>query len=395
VIPDSTPLALQSLDTAMQWQARVRIALALFGGAAATAGALLAPVPGSQLAVTGVFVAYLALVGATYVTARYAPSSRPFAAPVLSLADVALVLGATALLSSPDGYDRALLLSFVLVHASQFYFGRGQAYLVVAATSAGYLGLVFAGAPRGSGIDWTGATLSLAIFVVASTLFVEQYATVRRRLSRLVTLFERAEDGDFSHEYDVSADRRPDVVTVVGHAYNRLRARLEGMILTDSLTGCLNRRGFDQALAREMARSSRTGGEIALLAIDLDHFKRLNDRLGHLAGDAILRDLGALLRHAVRAGDVVARTGGEEFTLILPHTSPEGGFQLATRLCERIRDRAFQVEGKSLKITVSVGVAAASGAAVNHDGHQLKLRADQALYAAKRLGRDRALTWNE
>ena len=104
--------------------------------------------------------------------------------------------------------------------------------------------------------------------------------------------------------------------------------------------------------------------------------------------------MGALLQQTARAGDVVARTGGEEFTLVLPDTGTAGGFQLATRLCERIRSRPFAVGRREIRLTVSIGVAAGPDAGIDREGQELKLRADQALYAAKRLGRDRVLVWN-
>jgi diguanylate cyclase (GGDEF)-like protein len=212
---------------------------------------------------------------------------------------------------------------------------------------------------------------------------------------RIVTLFERAEDSDFSESYDSAADTRPDAITRVGRAYNRVRIQLASMVLTDPLTGCFNRRGFDVALTRELARSARANSELSMLAIDLDHFKRINDTYGHSAGDVILREFGALLGHAARAGDMVARTGGEEFSLLLPDTGPDGARRAAARLCEAIRAKEFTADGKPLQVTISVGVVSMSGPPGQHAAAELKGRADEALYIAKRNGRNQLYVWAE
>jgi two-component system cell cycle response regulator len=170
------------------------------------------------------------------------------------------------------------------------------------------------------------------------------------------------------------------------------------MVLTDPLTGCLNRRGFDQALARETARSSRSGSSLALLALDLDHFKLINDTHGHLAGDEVLRATGMLLNQTCRAGDVVARTGGEEFAVLLPDTDAAGAFQFAARLCEIVRAHPFppaQPGGDAIRVTTSIGVAAGAPEQRGDFGALFSARADVALYVAKRSGRDRARAWSE
>ena len=235
---------------------------------------------------------------------------------------------------------------------------------------------------------------SLTISVVASALMLLHAGNVRRRLRTIVELFERAEEGDFSQEYDEAADLRSDPITRVGRAYNRVRLQLGSMVLTDPLTGCLNRRGFDQALARELARASRAGSELALLAIDLDHFKLVNDTYGHLAGDAVLCATGELLRQAARAGDVVARVGGEEFALLLADTGSQGAFLFASRLCDLIRVHPFESDSAvPLVITTSIGVAAGAPDQQVDVASLLWARADAALYAAKRSGRDRVRAW--
>jgi diguanylate cyclase (GGDEF)-like protein len=377
------------------WQSKIRVVVALLAGAAALlllwSGALV----GSATWILASVGGYVALVGTLYVVARHARQTPSALIAVMLLGDLFLVFATTVLNSRPDYYDRSLIFAFFVLHLTEFYFGRAYAHLVTSVVAAGYLALIDASIRHGARLDWGEELWSVGVFVIAAVLFMQQYGGLRQRVGKIAALFERAEEGDFSREYDVGADRRPDAITALGNAYNRVRAQLQSMVLTDPLTGCLNRRGFDQALGREIARSARAGRELGLLAIDLDHFKLVNDTCGHLAGDAVLRDMGALLQQTARAGDIVARTGGEEFSVILPDSGTSGASQLATRLCERIRGRPFIVGGKQIRITVSVGVAAGPGRAVDRQGHELKLRADQALYAAKRMGRDRVLAWSE
>jgi diguanylate cyclase (GGDEF)-like protein len=166
------------------------------------------------------------------------------------------------------------------------------------------------------------------------------------------------------------------------------------MVLTDPLTGCLNRRGLDQAMAREIARATRADGDLSLLAVDLDHFKDINDTYGHITGDVVLREFGGLLVQTARAGDMVARTGGEEFTILLPDTDPSGAFRAAIRVCDTVRSHPFMVNGKRLHITISVGVVSTKGSSADSPDMNMKERADQALYAAKRGGRDGLRVWN-
>jgi diguanylate cyclase (GGDEF)-like protein len=179
----------------------------------------------------------------------------------------------------------------------------------------------------------------------------------------------------------------------VGRAYNRVQVQLAEMVLNDALTGCLNRRGFDQALAREIARASRAGSDLSLIAIDLDHFKKVNDTHGHMGGDVVLREFGALLTQAARAGDMVARTGGEEFSILLPDTPSAGAVNVASRLCEKIRKQVFLANGKPVSITASMGIVSARPGRGDSDSN-LKLRADEALYSAKHAGRDCVRVWD-
>src|SRR6185503_3221357 len=179
--------------------------------------------------------------------------------------------------SPPAHYERILILSFFVLHLTESYFGRKYAAVALAAIVASYAVLIAVAIERGAELSWPEQLWSMGLFATAATVFIMQYGRHHQRLERIVELFHSAEVGDFTKSYDVDADRSPDAITRVGRAYNRVRIQLASMVLTDPLTGCLNRRGLNQAIAREIARSSRAGSELGVLAIDLDHFKAIND----------------------------------------------------------------------------------------------------------------------
>ncbi|GAA6755424.1 GGDEF domain-containing protein [Thermus thalpophilus] len=149
--------------------------------------------------------------------------------------------------------------------------------------------------------------------------------------------------------------------------------------LTCTLTGLPNRRAFELALSREISRTERYGTPFSLVLVDLDHFKKINDTLGHDYGDELLLRVARLLVDQVRREDMVARWGGEEFALLLPSTRAED----AQRLAERLRQA---IEAQSLGVTASFGVAEYM---FGEEEESLFRRADQALYRAKNLGRNR------
>lgn len=165
-------------------------------------------------------------------------------------------------------------------------------------------------------------------------------------------------------------------------------AELSKLAGTDSLTELSNRRAFDDALRRDMARAQRYGEPISVLLMDIDHFKRINDTFGHPGGDRVLQYLGALLRNCLRAGDVAARYGGEEFALILPKTTQAGALTLAERLRRGIAAMEVPFGDSVIHATVSLGVAACDGSC---EAQVLVERADLALYSAKQRGRNRVV----
>lgn len=179
------------------------------------------------------------------------------------------------------------------------------------------------------------------------------------------------------------------------HALERMRndnRRLEELATTDPLTRLLNRRALLDRLGAEVGRTRRFGGSLTLLLLDIDHFKRINDSRGHLAGDNALRHLAGLLLASTRAADVAARYGGEEFVLLLPETSREGAFVFAERLRERIASEPFEVEtGHVVHLTASIGAATFPSPRVESP-EDLLARADEALYRAKSNGRNQVRT---
>ena len=166
--------------------------------------------------------------------------------------------------------------------------------------------------------------------------------------------------------------------------------RLSEAARTDPLTGLQNRRGFEEEIEKEILRARRADGHVAVVVGDLDNFKRLNDRYGHGAGDAALERVGQVLTAGKREIDTVARTGGEEFALLLPETEKRGAYVLAERL--QGGDRACSSPDEP-QLTISFGVACFPDHALS--AQELLTASDRALYAAKQLGRDRSVIFSD
>lgn len=167
----------------------------------------------------------------------------------------------------------------------------------------------------------------------------------------------------------------------------RLEEELRVLASTDHLTGALNRRAFQLAFRSELARCRRYGFPLALIMLDLDHFKSVNDTHGHQAGDAVLKEVSSLIRSSLRDSDIFCRLGGEEFGLLLPHTDIKEGAVLAERLRYAIAGTSVDVGCALVPITTSVGITALRPQTDSMD--TMMGRADEALYAAKAGGRNR------
>jgi diguanylate cyclase (GGDEF)-like protein len=201
----------------------------------------------------------------------------------------------------------------------------------------------------------------------------------------VLLLTARSGDGDLADGFAAGSDdylRKPfsgeELRTRVGALIERGRLieRLTAQTRTDALTELANRRGWEDELPRELSHSRRSEQPVAVAILDLDRFKRFNDEYGHLAGDSLLRELGATWPSYLREIDLIARWGGEEFALLLPNCRPGRAHAVVKRL------RAAVPMGQ----TCSVGIAAWDGL---ETGERLMERADHALYLAKHRGRDR------
>ncbi len=235
---------------------------------------------------------------------------------------------------------------------------------------------------------------ALVIALISGLLWFYLRFMVLRRLRWLVRAGEGLARGEMTSRVPGGWEKpgRDEMATAL-QQFNRmaesiqsLTTKLEHLGLTDGLTGIYNRRFFDQMLPREVSRSQRLGAQVSLLMLDIDHFKRFNDRLGHPAGDEALRTLVRTVGQRLRGMDFVARYGGEEFAVVLPGADRESALATAERLRSAMESATFGLPANSERLTVSIGVAVYPGDADDASG--LIAAADAALYAAKRAGRN-------
>jgi diguanylate cyclase (GGDEF)-like protein len=193
----------------------------------------------------------------------------------------------------------------------------------------------------------------------------------------------------------ISAENQSFLERVANQAHivtenSRLVQRLQHLAIHDGLTELFNHRHTQELLQKECERVGRYAGGVSVLMVDIDHFKAVNDRHGHPAGDRVLRDVSRLLQEGVRGVDTVGRYGGEEFVAILPQTEIDDARQLAERLRRAIEAHAVKTPAGEIRVTVSIGVAQYPSAEVGSPDDLIR-EADQALYRAKQEGRNRVV----
>lgn len=175
----------------------------------------------------------------------------------------------------------------------------------------------------------------------------------------------------------------PLLASVLLHLIGRLRHVSE----TDHLTSAYNRRFFLERLRQEIERAQRHGNRLVVGFIDVDDFKAINDRHGHLAGDAVLRELADVCLSQLRATDIFARIGGEEFAVLMPETTADGALRLVERLRGSVESMRVELPDEVVRVTVSIGLAEN----LEHDVKHVLSNADRCLYAAKRQGKNRVV----
>lgn len=288
------------------------------------------------------------------------------------------------LMAAPIGQSLALAASFGRLAASEHRF-RGIAEStrdgIVLADAHNQVTYANASAARvlsRSGSELVGQRVTDLVPFVADGVFAGRVRLHGGRDVPLEVSQQSFEDppGQLNHVY------------VLRDLSERLRLEeLAWLANHDPLTGLVNRRRFEEELGARLAESQRYGTGGALLALDLDEFKPINDTHGHAAGDLVLRTVAEVLRSVTRATDLAARIGGDEFAVLLNHTSASGADTCARKLVERISDHVIAFEGVGLRVGASVGVAL-----LPEDGstrQQLFAAADRALYASKQAGRRR------
>jgi len=279
-----------------------------------------------------VVVAFLITVG---------PRLPPLALAPLGPIGVALI--ADALATTPGPGDGAVLYMWPVLWTAFFFGTRGTIAIVAFTGVAHAIVLVVLPPASGFGDRWFDVMVSVSVVALVVHVLAQRNDDLLRR---------------------VAAEAR-----------------------IDKLTGLLNRRGFDERAAIELAHAQRESRPIAVVSFDIDYFKRINDEWGHEIGDQVLTELGRILTAHARSIDVVARIGGEEFVVLLP----DGDDEIADAFTQRIRRRLAEPTSSTLPtIRISAGVATQ---AAPLDVDVLLQRADSALYAAKRTGRDRTVVF--
>ena len=280
------------------------------------------------LPVASVALAYVLFVALTGEQVRRAQTVHRSRIPALLVtADILALAALVWLTGSPAVATRLLIGALLVVQLAVFYFGRALGIYAAAISGAGVRGRRARACHRRHQAPRRSCATSRSRSVCSPScraVLISAYGSFRERMNRLRLFCKLVEDGDLHPTLDLGVDKRPDDLTLLAQSFDAMRARLGEQIGTDPLTGCLNRRALETRLRAELRQAKRRANTLAILAIDLDHFKEINDTHGHPFGDLVLTDLAAIMRTTARDTDAVARLGGDEFIVVLPDTGLGG-----------------------------------------------------------------------
>jgi diguanylate cyclase (GGDEF)-like protein len=370
------------------WQGLVRyLALALGAIAVVLTGK---PSDQAVLPLVAVAVGYIGCVFLIGWAVRRAPTltARLWLPALLVTADL-LAMGATIYLTSPPIVSNQFLIFAMLsVPLAAFYFGTGLGVYAALLAAAIYVAIAGLLPPFVPGAPPISITANVLLFGTSAGVLTYAFGRFRARMNQLRAFCKIVEEGDLAGSLDLSQAKYPDDLTLLARSFDAMRSGLAEQIGTDALTGLLNRRALEARLKSDWRLAKRRDTHIALAAVDLDHFKQINDSRGHPVGDLVLQQLGGIMKSTARDTDAVARFGGDEFVILLPDTGWQGALTFAERLRRRVDDFSFGPPGAPMTITISVGVALARGSDPISPEELLK-EADRSLYKAKQQGRNR------
>ncbi|HVA58228.1 MAG: GGDEF domain-containing protein [Gemmatimonadaceae bacterium] len=315
---------------------------------------------------------------------------HPVLPVVLATADIAMMAAFFYFASTGFGHYRMLLIGLLAVQLAVFYFGKWLGAYTAALTLAAYLlvELVFPPFVAGGGAPLNRTLVTAATFALVSGIVILVFGSFRERMDELRLFCKLVEDGELTTTLTATRASHPDDLTLLARSFETMRDRFAEQIGTDPLTGCVNRRALENRLRTDWRIAKRRGSHVAVVAIDLDNFKTVNDSRGHPVGDIVLQQLAGIMKATARDTDTVARLGGDEFVVVLPDTGREGAMTFAERLRHRVEEFAFGPDSAPVEATVSVGVALAGGTdPISPD--VLLHEADRSLYKAKAGGRNR------
>jgi len=312
---------------------------------------------------------------------------------LLLTADIAALAGFIYLTSAPEQFHRILLLGFLSMQLAVFYFGRAHGTLAALLTIAAYLLFAvgvpaFVPGPRPPAVD---VAFDVTLFALISAVLIYTFGSFRERMDALRMYCKVVERGEVATLPQLGAERWPDELTLLARSFQAMHARLAEQIGSDPLTGCMNRRSLEARLRSDLRQARRRGSTVAVVGVDLDHFKEINDTRGHPVGDIVLQQLAGIMKVTARDTDSVARFGGDEFVILLPDTGWQGALTFAERLRRCVDDYSFGPPDAPVTTTISVGVALGRGSEATSADALLK-EADTALYKAKTAGRNRVFS---